>query len=152
VPASALAWDIVLLHCPSNCHDHEVEELNGVASGEFAAPDHEYPSYLELRLTVTDSGGLTDTRTVRIDPKIATLRMRSNPSGLQLSLNGSSPNPTTPFDRTVIQGSLNGVAAPTPQTLGAFTYDFASWSDGLARIHNLRVNADTTLTATFTQR
>ena len=31
LPASALAWDIVLLHCPSNCHDHEVEELNGVA-------------------------------------------------------------------------------------------------------------------------
>jgi hypothetical protein len=52
----------------------------------------------------------------------------------------------------VIQGSTNGVAAPTPQTLGAFTYDFASWSDGLARIHNLVVNADTTLTATFTQR
>jgi hypothetical protein len=69
-----------------------------------------------------------------------------------LGFNGSSPNPKTPFDRTVIQGSVNSVAAPTPQTLSPFTYDFASWSDGLARIHNLAVNADTTLTATYTQR
>ena len=33
-------------------------------SGSFAAPDHEYPSYLELRLTATDAGGLTDTKTL----------------------------------------------------------------------------------------
>ena len=52
----------------------------------------------------------------------------------------------------MIQGSFNGVAAPTPQTVSPFTYDFASWSDGLARIHNLVVNADMTLTATYTQR
>jgi hypothetical protein len=31
-------------------------------------------------------------------------------------------------------------------------HDFASWSDGLARIHNLAVSANTTLTATYTQR
>ena len=101
---------------------------------------------------MTDSGGLTDTRTVRLDPKTVILKLRSNPSGLELGFNGSSPNPRTPFDRTVIQGSINGVAAPTPQTLSPFTYDFASWSDGLARIHNIAVNADTTLTATYTQR
>ena len=123
-----------------------------MAAGSFPGPDHEYPSYLELRLKVTDSGGLTDTRTVRLDPKTVTLKLRSNPTGLQLSFNGSSTNPTTPFDRTVIQGSVNGVAAPTPQTLGAFTYDFAAWSDGLARIHNITANADTTLTATYTRR
>ena len=33
-----------------------------VASGSFVAPDHEYPSYLELRLTATDSGGLSTPR------------------------------------------------------------------------------------------
>ena len=114
------------------------------------APDHEYPSYLELRLTATDSGGLTDTRTVRLDPKTVVLRLRSNPSGLQLSLNGAGA--ATPYDRNVIQGSTNTLAAPTPQTLGALTYDFGSWSDGLARIHAIAASADRTLTATFTQR
>jgi len=149
---SRLEWTVALQHCPSNCHEHVVQSVTGQADGSFPGPDHEYPSYLELRLKVTDSGGLTDTRTVRLDPKTVTLKLRSNPSGLQISFNGSSTNPTTPFDRTVIQGSVNGVAAPTPQTVGAFTYDFAAWSDGLARIHNVTVNADTTLTATFTQR
>ena len=48
-------------HCPSNCHPHPVQTFAGVAAGSFAAPDHEYPSYLELRLTATDSGGLTTT-------------------------------------------------------------------------------------------
>ena len=31
----------------------------GVASGSFMAPDHEYPSYLELKLVATDQEGLT---------------------------------------------------------------------------------------------
>jgi glucose/arabinose dehydrogenase len=149
---SRLDWTVLLQHCPSNCHPHEVQTSAATDSGSFAGPDHEYPSYIELQLTATDSGGLTDTRTIRLDPKTVTLKLRSNPSGLELSFNGSNPNPRTPFDRTVIQGSLNGVAAPTPQTLSPFTYDFASWSDGLARIHDLVVNADTTLTATYTQR
>ena len=147
-----LSWTVLMQHCPSNCHEHTVETFPGVDDGSFGGPDHEYPSYVELRLTATDSGGLTDTRTIRLDPKTVVLSLRSNPSGLALSLNGSNPNPTTPFNRTVIQGSVNGLAAPTPQTLGAFTYDFASWSDGLARIHNITASADRTLTATYTQR
>ena len=57
-----------------------------MASDSFSAPDHEYPSYLELELTATDSGGLTDTRTIRLDPKTVVLSMASNPSGLTLSL------------------------------------------------------------------
>ena len=52
---------LVLQHCPSNCHTHPLQTFAGVASGSFTAPDHEYPSYLELRLTATDSGGLTNT-------------------------------------------------------------------------------------------
>lgn len=148
--APQLTWTLALEHCPSNCHEHVVQTFAGVDPGSFPAPDHEYPSYLELRLTATDGGGLRDTRTIRLDPKMVLLSMRSNPSGLQRSLNGTAA--TTPFDRTVIQGSANAVAAPTPQTLGALTYDFGSWSDGLARIHNITASADRTLTATFAQR
>ena len=50
LPASALSWDLVLHHCPSNCHTHPLQSFSG-AGGSFTAPDHEYPSYLELRLT-----------------------------------------------------------------------------------------------------
>ncbi|MFN2385169.1 MAG: PQQ-dependent sugar dehydrogenase, partial [Thermoanaerobaculia bacterium] len=49
LPASALTWSLVLQHCPGGvCHVHLLQDFPGVASGSFAAPDHEYPSHLEL--------------------------------------------------------------------------------------------------------
>ena len=50
LPPSALQWELNVHHCPSDCHVHGIETFNGVASGSFNAPDHEYPSFLELRL------------------------------------------------------------------------------------------------------
>jgi hypothetical protein len=61
LPPSALSWDLILHHCPSNCHTHPLQTFTG-AGGSLSAPDHEYPSHLELRLTATDSGGLTDAK------------------------------------------------------------------------------------------
>ena len=49
LPASSLSWQLILHHCPSNCHAHPMQSFAGVAGGSFTAPDHEYPSYLELR-------------------------------------------------------------------------------------------------------
>jgi hypothetical protein len=145
-----LSWKLVMQHCPSNCHEHTVQTWTGVDHDTIGAPDHEYPSYLELTLTATDSGGLTDERTIRLDPKTVTLSFASAPTGLTLSLNGT--NFTTPFTRTVIQGSANGLAAATPQTIASGTYDFTSWSDGGARVHNITANANGSFTATFTKR
>jgi hypothetical protein len=51
IPASRLSWSLVLQHCPSNCHQHPIETFPDGASGSFTAPDHDYPSYLELTLT-----------------------------------------------------------------------------------------------------
>ncbi len=79
------------------------------------------------------------------------LSLASNPSGLALSVNGATG--TAPFSETVIEGSNNGLAAPTPQTLASQTYDFSSWSDGGdARPHYSRWTANRTVTATFTKR
>ena len=47
-------------------------DWNGAAGGSFVAPDHEFPSHLELTLTVTDSGGKTGTDSVRLDPDTVT--------------------------------------------------------------------------------
>jgi glucose/arabinose dehydrogenase len=148
--AGNLSWKLTMEHCPSNCHEHIVQTWSGIAGGSFAAPDHEYPSYLVLELTATDSGGLSDTQTIPIYPKTVSLSFASSPSGLQLTLNGNVF--TTPYAKSVIQGSVNGVAAATPQTLGASTYDFGSWSDGGARVHSLTANGNQALTATFTKR
>ncbi len=148
VPASALSWAWILRHCAPNCHTHPLQTFTGVASGSFPAADHEYSSYLELRLTATDSVGLTDTKSVLLYPKTVDLSFQSSPSGLQLVVGSSSA--ATPFTRTVIQGSSNSLSAPSPQTLGGTTYAFSSWSDGGAQTHNIVASAPQSYVATYT--
>ena len=151
LPASALSWKWIGHHCPTadSCHEHVWEDFPGVASGTFTAPDHEYPSYLELRLTATDSGGSTDTKSVRLDPQTVELSFRSDPAGLKLTVGGTES--TTPFSHTAIVGSKNSVSAPSPQTLAGTTYNFASWSDGEAQSHDIVApDSANAYTATYT--
>jgi glucose/arabinose dehydrogenase len=150
LPASRLSWSLILQHCPSTCHSHPVQDFVGTAGGSFVAPDHEYPSHLELRLTATDSGGLSDSETVRLDPQTVDLTFQTSPSGLQLAVGAASQ--ATPFTRTVMVGSSNSVSASSPQVLGGFNYGFQSWSDGGAQTHNIVAPATaTTYTATYQQ-
>jgi glucose/arabinose dehydrogenase len=131
IPASSLTWSLVLKHgaCP-DCHDHRLQDFQGVASGSFQAPDHAYPSHLELSLTATDSNGLAGTASVQLLPRTTELSFATNPTGLTLTFNGA--NATAPFNRTVIVNSTNSVSAPSPQNLrGTGKQVFKSWSDGV---------------------
>ncbi|HET6752339.1 MAG TPA: PQQ-dependent sugar dehydrogenase, partial [Jiangellaceae bacterium] len=149
LPALALSWQLTMQHCPSNCHSHVIQTFSGIESGSFTAPDHEYPSYLELTLTATDSSGLTDTRTLRLDPRTVQLTFQTSPGGLQLTVNGGA-SARAPFNRTVIIGSSNSVIAPTPQLKGKKSYNFGSWSDGGAQTHVIVAPAvATTYTARY---
>ena len=84
------SWSLVLHHCPSNCHAHALQSFPGSDGGSFAAPDHEYPSYLELRLTATDSGGLDGhpDRPARPEDGGAVAALEPRP-GSQLAVNGA---------------------------------------------------------------
>ena len=132
---SALEWSLVMLHCPSNCHEHDIGTVGTGKTGSFVAPDHEYPSSLQLTLTATDSWGLSASKTIVLDPQTVRLWMRSDPSGLRLQVNGVGK--ATPFGRTVIVGSMNTITALTPQSLGGLSYLFSSWSDGGAATHTI---------------
>jgi hypothetical protein len=148
LPASALTWDLILHHRPSTCHTHPVQSFTGVASGSFTAPDHEYPSYLELRLTATDSGGLRHSVSRQLDPRTVVLSFQTTPGGLQLTV--GSTTSTATFSRTVIVGSKNTISAPTPQQKGRKSYTFTSWSDNGALTHDIIAPATaTTYTARF---
>lgn len=147
LPASALTWRLLLQHCPSTCHSHVVQTWQGVASGSFAAPDHEYPSYLELELAATDSNGANAATYRRLDPMTVALTFQSVPPGLQLTFNGTSS--PTPLVRTVIVGSANSVNAASPQVLAGTTWEFLSWSDGAAQARTVVAQTATTYTATY---
>ena len=146
--ASALSWSLIMHHCPSNCHEHAITDRVGVASGTFVAPDHEYPSYLELRLTATDSGGLQTTTSIDLKPQTVQLTFQSNPAGVELAVNAVST--ATPFVRTVIVGSTNSATAPSPVSAGGLLYQFSAWSDGGAATHGITAPAsDATYTASY---
>ncbi len=147
LPATALTWTVILHHCPGTCHTHPVTAFVGTASGSFVAPDHEYPSHLELQLTARDSSGLTDTKSVLVFPQTVLLSFQTNPTGLQLAVGSTSQ--AAPFTRTVILGSTNTISGTTPQTLNGTAYTFVSWSDAGAQSHNVVANAPTTYTATY---
>jgi glucose/arabinose dehydrogenase len=147
LPASAYQWRVIVHHCPSNCHLHQIEAISGVKSGVFVAPDHEYPSWLEIQLTVTDSSGLTDTRSVAVLPKTVSISLQTLPaSGFALAVDGQST--VSPSSTTVIKGSNNTISAPA-QSLNGTAYAFGAWSDGGAATHNVTADQNLDLTAVF---
>jgi hypothetical protein len=157
LPAARLSWDIVLRHCEGttqNCHSHGVSQQAGVASGTFTTTTHDYPSYLELRLTAMDSAGLSASSSLRLDPQTVDVTFQTNPGGLKLSAVGVGTElTTTPFTRRVIVGSQLGLLAPQTQEAKSGTYVFRSWSDGGAASHTITApSTATTYTATYRKR
>jgi hypothetical protein len=132
LPGSAYAWTLEKVECESGCLPVEVDSWDGVASGTLTTPELTLPSHLLLTVTVTDAGGLTDTETVRLDPRTVDLGFATTPAGLDVDLARATSTPTT---RTVIVGSRLTVSAPERQSQGGRLFAFRSWSDGGARTH-----------------
>jgi glucose/arabinose dehydrogenase len=152
IAPSGLAWQLNILHCArtdaSNCHTHPGSTVTGVASGTMIAPNHDYPSRLQLVLTATDAHGLKATKTVTLDPKTVDLTLASNPAGAELTMGADTG--TGPFTQRFIQNATTDITAPSPQTIGGAPYEFEGWSDGGGITHTITVpQSDTTYTATF---
>ena len=146
IPPSGLDW-VVRLHHES--HIHPVSEFDGVSETSFTAlPDHDANSYYEIRLTATDSDGLTGSRTITIRPETVKMTLESTPPGADVSYAGFAG--TTPLTRTTAIGFETTVTATERFARDGQTYVFDHWSDGGARSHDLRVPAvDTTLRAHY---
>ncbi len=152
LPAAALDWQLIVNHCitPGNCHDHGIQSFADTASGSFVAPDHEYPSTLELKLTATDSDGNVVTVSRQLDPRTVSLTATSDPPGMTVSTGPDAG--TAPVTSTVIEGSANTINATSPQVKGNTSYEFSSWSDGQEQTHNVTPTSNTTYTARFAPR
>jgi glucose/arabinose dehydrogenase len=154
IPAEGLSWKLNLRHCsrvfPTSCHTHLGSTTRFVGSGSFTAPDHDYPSHLELVFTATDAHGLSYSKSVLLQPKTVALTLVSDPIGAQLSAGADTG--TAPFTHQFIENSTTTITAATPQGLGGLSYQFESWSDGGAATHSITVpRVDTTYTASFTR-
>jgi glucose/arabinose dehydrogenase len=135
---SALSWKVVFHH---DSHIHPVLDGVGGSSGSLTVPDsghsfHGDTSY-EIVLTATDEDGISSSSSVRLQPDKAPVSLTASRSGLNLLLDGITR--ATPFAQDEIVGFRYAVDAPTPQTVGATRYAFASWSDGGAKAHTVTV-------------
>ena len=143
---SALTWTVTLHH---GSHSHPVLNQVGLATTSFeTSTDHDSDSYYDITLTAEDSGGLSSSRTIQIRPETVTFGVESSPSGAPISYAGVDL--TAPFSTQAAIGFQTSVSAAQQFTQTGHTWDFESWSDGGARLHNLTVPASpTTLTATY---
>jgi len=81
-------------------------------------------------------------------PNVVTLILVTQPSGLQLTLDGQLI--TTPYAAESVVGTTRTIGAPSPQQVGMRNYSFLEWSDGGAQTHDITTpGVDTTYTATY---
>jgi glucose/arabinose dehydrogenase/PKD repeat protein len=148
LPASAYTWNIDFLH---EGHVHPGVVQTGVKSGTFTIPTtgHDFSGNTRYRitLTVTDSNGLTDTKSVIIWPHKVNLSFAAAPSGLTLYVDGIAK--TTPFVYDTLTRFQHTIEARN-QSLGGSSYAFTSWSDGGAQTHTITApETDQSYTATY---
>jgi glucose/arabinose dehydrogenase len=95
LPASALHWSVILHH---ETHTHDVLEVSGVTSGSFTVEAHDTTAdfYYELKLTATDSSGLTGSKSVFVYPIIVACPTPTSSTGVVICTpaNGSTVNST----------------------------------------------------------
>jgi glucose/arabinose dehydrogenase len=150
LPASSLSWTVLLHH---SAHTHP---FLGPTTGNnipLTAPAPEdllaaTNSYLEIRLTATDSGGVSSMVTRDLNPRKVTLTFDTVPSGMTVRVQGNdliTPAPTVSWDNWHLTTSA------FDQELYGASYDFTSWSDGGAQTHDITTPAtNASYTATFT--
>ncbi len=124
--SSTASWELVLHHCipGADCHTHGLEAVNG-ANGVFVMPDHEYPSNVELILTVTDPNGGTTVERTDADYRTVDVDVTSQPTGVPVLVGSTEEN--TPFTREVAVGATTSVSVADPLIFGGATMGFAEW-------------------------
>jgi glucose/arabinose dehydrogenase len=148
--AEDLSWEFRLYHCPqsaSECHVHPLQSFPGTASGTLQAPDHDFPSRIELILTAVDSRGLAASKSIQLLPAEVDLQLTTDPPGLTLSAGVASK--AAPFALPVIADANVTLSAPLTQQLGGRTYTWQGWSDGGERVHEVRAEGPLTYTAVY---
>jgi glucose/arabinose dehydrogenase len=152
LPNSSLSWEVI------KHHDTHVHPFLPPTSGNdvpIVGPDPEdfaatNTTYLEVRLTATDSKGLSTTVVRNLLPTKVPITFATNPAGLKLTVNGATlTGPTTVTSWA--NYALNVAAASQTDANGA-TWSFSGWSDGGPASHAITTGTSAaTYTATFTQ-
>lgn len=126
--ASAFSWQINFHH---DDHVHDQPPLEGIKEGSFLVPDEGETSanvWYRFILSVKDSDGLVTKDSVDVLPKTSTINLDTDPSGLQLTLDGQPFN--TPGSVLSVEGMKREIGVVSPQVFDGANYQFSSWEHG----------------------
>lgn len=140
-------WEFWIEHCPLACHLHPLTSSDS-ASGAVIGEADGFPSHLRFEFTATDSRGMSTTQTAVLQPRLIELHVVSDPPGVALDLNGNSS--TELLTTGMIAGESALVSAPAKAVLSGTEYEFAGWSDGGARVHEVTSFQTQTVVAHYT--
>jgi glucose/arabinose dehydrogenase len=134
LPAARFAWRVDFHH---ETHAHPfMSTTGGIKSGSFGVPRAGEVSpdvWFRIHLTVTDSGGLSDSTFVDVHPRKVNMTFRSSVPGISLSLDDQPRG--SEFSVTGVTGVTRELTAPRRQTVGDTQWVFDHWSDGGTASH-----------------
>lgn len=143
----SFSWDVDLRHCTAGCHAHELVTGSGPAP-QFAAPDHEYPTTIEVGVTAVSSTGASLTATRRLDPATVVVTATTDPPGGVIV--DSRGDHVTPHTVTVIRNSAVSLSVPVTQDIGGRPMAFTGWSTGsTARTISFQPLSNTSVAANY---
>ena len=140
----------IRLHHGSHFHPF-VGPLTGRA-GSFTIPrtgEASADTSYEIKVTATDSNGLSTSKIINIFPRKSDLSLATSPAGLGLFLDGVPVS--TPHSIKGVEGFKRELYAPTMAVdQDGTVLQFAGWSDGKSIRHLITTpQDDTTYTATY---
>lgn len=149
LPDSALSWQVVKHHAT---HIHPFLAPTTGNNVQITGPPPEdllaaTNTYLEVRLTATNSRGVSTTVSQNIRPDLVPLSFQTEPPDLRVVVNGES-------SAALVSSWRNwrlDIAAPNQVDASGRGETFVSWSDSGAQTHTITTPAQkTTYVATFT--
>ena len=133
VPPQRLLWSVSVRHCPGDvCHTHPLLTAGG-SGGTLAAPEHGADSFLIITLTATDGDGRTASVSREVHPRLASVTLRTQPTGLPVIFGERRQLSPATFEAVV--GSHMNVAVLSPQQ----SLTFAGWVSGRPIQHVLTI-------------
>jgi glucose/arabinose dehydrogenase/regulation of enolase protein 1 (concanavalin A-like superfamily) len=135
LPDSAYTWSVLFHHAD---HIHPFRDNIVGPTGSITIPrsadNIDTTSYV-LTLKVTDSSGLSTSRSVEIKPNLVNLTITASDPEASFTIDGI-PYKGSHSEQAVV-GVERVIAAITPQFVGDGQFVFDSWSDGQAQSHTI---------------
>ena len=147
LPGTSMSWTVLVRH---DNHTHPVVSSSPGASVAFDIPTtgHDFSGVTGYRisLTATNSTGVSTTRFIDINPTKILVPVSAN---IATSAVLSGIRQALPFNIDTIPGFQHSVEVPASVCVNGVTQNFATWSDGGARVHTITAAAGQRLVATY---